>query len=161
MSMNLRHTAALLLTVLACTSPGIALPDETCDAKLVGNSYLCTVLFETSGEAAYSIENCFEFVNGRLSFNFDLVGVGDFVNGDYGCQCEMSSPRSIVKRTEHTGRLPFDLHLAADAFECAGDTVNPTQLHGTVEADQLYGQGSGADGSTIDFVCRKTSGRCE
>jgi hypothetical protein len=157
---NLRHVAALL-TVLACTSPGIAFPGETCDAKLVGNSYKCTVLFDTLGESAFSRENCVEFLSGGLSFNFDLVGAGDFLNGDYGCQCEVNSPRSIVKRAEHLPGVPFAFHLAADAFECVGDTVNLTQLHGKVDSDKLDGQGSEADGSTLYFVCSKISTACE
>jgi hypothetical protein len=159
--MNLRHAAALLLMVLAGTSPGVAFPDGTCDAKLVGNSYQCTVVFETLGESAFSRENCVEFVSGGLSFNFDLVGVGDFLSGDYGCQCEVtSSPSSIVKKAER-GHLPFAFHLSADAFECVGDTVNLTQLHGKIDSDKLYGQGSEADGSTLVFVCRKRSTACE
>jgi hypothetical protein len=157
---NLRHVAALL-TVFACTSPRIAFPGETCDAKLVGNSYQCTVVFETLGETAFSRENCVEFVSGGLSFNFDFVGVGDFLNGDYGCQCEVTSPRSILKEVERAPGLPFAFHLAADAFECVGDTVNLTQLHGKVDSDKLYGQGSEADGSTLEFVCRKISTACE
>ena len=161
MSMNLRQAAALLLTVLACTSPGVASPGEICDAKLVGNSYQCAVVFETLGFSEFSTENCVEFVSGGLSFNFDLVGVGDFLNADYGCQCEVtSSPSSIVKKAER-GHLPFAFHQGADAFECVGDTTNPTQLHGKVDSDKLYGQGYAADGSAVEFVCRKRSTACE
>ena len=159
--MKLRHSAALLLMVLVCTSPRVAFPGENCQDKLVGNSYECAVVFETLGFGEFSTENCVEFVRGGLSFNFDLVGVGDILNADYGCQCEVTSPRSIVKRAEHLPGLPFAFHLAADAFECVGDTVNLTQLHGKIDSDKFYGQGSEADGSTLEFVCRKRSTACE
>ena len=78
MSMNLRHVAALLLTVLACTSPSVALPSENCQDKLVGNSYYCTMFFE-SGEpplaGGFLTSACIKFVTGNLSNNFDLVAV--------------------------------------------------------------------------------------
>jgi hypothetical protein len=118
-------------------------------------------LFETLGETAFLKENCVEFVSVGLSFNFDLVGVSDFLNGDYGCQSEVTRHRSILKEIERAPGLPFAFHLAADAFECVGDSVNLTQLHGKVDSDKLYGQGSEADGSILDFVCRKISTACE
>ena len=108
-----RRVAVLLLIVLTCKSPGIAFPGGICDAKLVGNSYDCAVSFQT-GEVGHPsgtpTESCVEFVTGGFSSNFDLVGSGNFVNGDYGCECEVTS--SINSKF-------FD--ASSDAFECVGD----------------------------------------
>ena len=149
MSMNLRHAAALL-TVLVCTSPGVAFAGGTCDAKLVGNSYDCTISFQTGeGGAVLGTEtrnNCFEFITGGLSNNFDLVGSG-LPSNDLGCECEVTSSINL-----------FFSHFSADAFECVGDLV---QVHGRVDSDKLRGQASESNGSIFQFVCRKTSTACE
>jgi hypothetical protein len=150
---SVSRRVAVLLIVLTCKSPGIAFPGGICDAKLVGNSYDCNVSFQT-GEVGPSLgtrtESCVEFVTGGLSSNFDLVGSGNFVSGDYGCECEVTT--SINSKF-------FD--ASGDAFECVGDPVNLVQLHGKVDSDRIRGQGSEANGSIIQFVCRKRSTACE
>lgn len=147
--------AALVVMVFICKSPGVAFAG-TCDAKLVGNSYDCTILME-SGETGAGpvvvVSQCIEFVTGGLSNNFDLIsnGVGiALLSGTYGCECEKTS--SLHSRF---------LHVSANAFECVGDPVNLVQVHGTVDSDELRGQGSEANGSILQFVCRKTSTPCE
>ena len=151
--MKCHRAAALVLTALVCSLTGVAFAGGTCDAKLVGNSYDCTISLQT-GEGSFvgtkTRNNCVEFITGGLSNNFDLVGDGLGINGDLGCECEVTS--SINSRF---------FHVSADSFECVGDSVNLVQVHGTVDSDRLRGQGSEANGSIVQFVCRKISTACE
>lgn len=158
--MKPRHAAALLLTVLACTSPGVASPGESCQDNLVGNSYYCTMFFESGEpplEGGYLTSACIKFVTGNLSSNFDLVAVafGLLGQADYGCECEITNSRSLNSHF-------YDYHVFSDAFECVGDPVNLVQLHGKVDSpEKLHGQGSEANGSIFEFVCTTRSTACE
>jgi hypothetical protein len=149
--MKPRRAAALALLVLVCYSTGVAFSGESCQDKLVGNSYDCTFDYLNLGIGIIDSSNCIEFTTGGPSQNFVWVGVLG-LGVELGCVCQTTG--SSIQSFAYDG--------SANAFECVGnDAGEPIQFHGVVEGKKLHAQGSYQTGESIAVECRKRSTACE
>jgi hypothetical protein len=129
-----------IVTVLLANSSSAEAGGGNCQAKLVGNAYDCDLEFSDTSPVTV----CGDFFTGGLSSNFDFF---IFPGGDYGCACE----------TKGSFKSPsFD--ASASAFECVSESG--FQFNGKVTSDKLSGQGTGADGESIDFRCKRRTTAC-
>ena len=130
--------SAIVMVLFANSS--YAERNRNCEAKIVNNSYDCT--FEDNDFPAFT--DCFEFVTGGTSQNFDLLDV----TFDYGCACDATG----------SSDSPSFNH-SSSAFECTTSQA-PFLFNGKIEGKKLSVQGIGSDGSQYVGTCTLRDSPC-
>jgi hypothetical protein len=134
--------AAALFVTVGTWLAGSSAVDATgnCMAKLVGNSYGCSIKI-SDGETDTA---CYKFVTGGVSTRFDLL----LDVTDFGCACDA---------TGSINSPSFD--SSASAFECAAaDTF--WMVFGTVRGKQISGQELLPSGRQFVIKCTLGSPPC-
>lgn len=128
---------AFVMGLLA--DPPSSVASGNCQARLVGNSYDCSLKVSDIGQQT----NCVEFAHGEISTNFDLVIPGV----QLGCSC-------LAKGSFKSASLD----ASADAFECvSGDGF---EFNGKVASGKISGQGANDAGESFIFSCTVRSTPC-
>ncbi len=106
----------------------------SCQSKLVGNSYSCSVSDEELGTETLT----FEFETGGLSKDFDMFDG----TGEYGCACNSSGSVTSPK---------FD--SSSSNFECIS-TDTTYMISGKVSGKKISGQGTSELGDSVVISCK-------
>jgi|HubBroStandDraft_4_1064222.scaffolds.fasta_scaffold197234_2 hypothetical protein len=113
-----------------------------CEAKLVGNSYDCTLNEPPNPPVPF----CAEFETGGISVNFDLFLISTGTS-DLGCVCDTTGSFKSPK-----------IDGSSSVFECVDETG--TQLNGKIKGKKLDGQASDAAGMSAIYTCTERSTAC-
>jgi hypothetical protein len=112
-----------------------------CQAKLVGKSYDCSAKYSNLPPTS----DCFEFISGGVSQDFDLVIDGDV---EYGCSCDTTGSFNSPS---------FD--SSPTAFECVS-TASSFLLNAKIKGKKVNGQGTSEGGDSVIFTCQVRTSSC-